>query len=90
MHFTGPPAAIASIIQAKRLAESSDNPASPNYIGFGTRDHMKRVWDGWQSTTMPNARFFYLHHKSEVTVQGWAEGWWVNGATNEVYAFIGG
>ncbi len=38
---------------------------------------------------MPGARFYFLHHKSEA-VQGWSEGWWVSGTTNEVYAFIGG
>jgi hypothetical protein len=38
---------------------------------------------------MPGARFFFLHHTGD-SGQGWSEGWWVNGETNEVYAFISG
>jgi hypothetical protein len=36
-----------------------------------------------------NPRFFYRHHES-LAVQGWSEGWWVNSATNEVYALSSG
>ena len=87
VHFTGPPTAIASLLQSKGLvevpAEPSDNP------GFGSRERTKVSWSWWQPTSMSNAKFFFLHHKSDA-VQGWSEGWWVSGATNEVYAFIGG
>jgi hypothetical protein len=88
VHFTGPPATIASLLQSKGLLEVPAEPAeSSDYAGFGSRGRSKVSWGWWQPTSMPSARFYYLLHKSEA-IQGWSEGWWVSGATNEVYAFI--
>lgn len=90
VHFTGSPATIASLLQSKGLLEvPAEPPESSDYTGFGSRERSKVAWGWWQPTSMPGARFYFLHHKSEA-VQGWSEGWWVSGATNEVYAFIGG
>ena len=90
VHFTGPPATIASMLQSKGLLEVPAEPtATSDYTGFGSRERTKVSWGWWQPTSMPSPRFYFLHHESE-TVQGWSEGWWVSGATNEVYAFVGG
>ena len=90
VHFTGPPAAIASLLQSKGLVEvPAEPPETLDYTAFGSREQSKASWGWWQPASMPTPRFFFLHHKSEA-VQGWSEGWWVSGATNEVYAFIGG
>jgi len=90
VHFTGPPATIASLLQSKGLLEvPAEPPETPDYTPFGSRERSKVSWEWWQPTSMPSPRFYFLHHKSEA-VQGWSEGWWVGGATNEVYAFIGG
>jgi hypothetical protein len=90
VHFTGPPATIAPLLHSKGLLEVPAEPSeSSDYTAFGSREQSKTSWGWWQPTTMSNPRFFFLHHKSEA-VQGWSEGWWVSGATNEVYAFIGG
>ena len=90
VHFTGPPSAIASLLQSKGLVEvPTEPPETSDVSGFSSRDRTKVSWSWWQPAAMSNPRFFFLHHKSEA-VQGWSEGWWVNGATNEVYAFISG
>jgi len=90
VHFTAPPGAIASIIQSKELVEvPAELPDKPDITGFSSRERTKVSWGWWQPASMSNPRFFFRHHQSDA-VQGWAEGWWVNGATNEVYAFIGG
>lgn len=90
VHFTGPPATIASLLHSKGLLEvPAEPPESSDYTGFGSRERSKVLWWWWQPTSMPGARFYFLHHKSEA-IQGWSEGWWVSGATNEVYAFISG
>jgi hypothetical protein len=89
-HFSGSPAVIDSIIQLKGLVEvPTEPPESSDMSGFSAKERTKVSWEWWQPTSMPGARFYFLHHKSEA-VQGWSEGWWVSGATNEVYAFIGG
>jgi len=90
VHFTGPAATIASLLQSKALVEvPAEPPETSDFTAFASREQTKVPWSWWQPTTMSNPKFFFLHHKSEA-VQGWSEGWWVNGATNEVYAFIGG
>lgn len=92
VHFTGTPAFISALIQAKHLAEV---PAAPpdggelDLSGFSARRQSAEERGWWRPTSMPGAKFYYLHHKSQA-IQGWAEGWWVSGATNEVFAFIGG
>jgi hypothetical protein len=89
-HLSGSPAVIDSIIKLKGLVEvPTEPPESSDIGGFGAKERTKVSWDWWQPTTMFGARFYFLHHRSEA-VQGWSEGWWVSGATNEVYAFIGG
>lgn len=89
-HFSGSPDSIDSIIQLKGLVEvPTEPPESSDMSGFSAKERTKVSWEWWQPTSMPGARFYFLHHKSEA-VQGWSEGWWVSGATNEVYAFIGG
>lgn len=90
VHFTGPPATIASLLQSKRLLEvPAEPPESGDYNALGCRKESKASWGWWQPTSMPSPRFYFLHHES-LEVQGWIEGWWVSGATNEVYAFISG
>jgi hypothetical protein len=90
VHFTGPPAAIASLLQSKGLLEvPAEPPESSDYTGFSNRERSRVSWGWWQPTSMPSAKFYFLHHKSNA-IQGWSEGWWVSGATNEVYAFISG
>ena len=90
VHFTGPPAAIASLLQSKGLVEvSAGSPITSDLSGYSSRELTKVPWGWWQPTSMSNPRFFFLHHKSNA-FQGWSEGWWVNGTTNEVYAFISG
>lgn len=90
VHFTGSPATIGSLLRSKGLLEvPAEPPESSDATGFGSRERSKVTWGWWQPTSMSGARFYFLHHKSEA-VQGWSEGWWVSGATNEVYAFIGG
>lgn len=90
VHFTAPPAAIAKLIQSKELVETPDDidqaSAFPGYSGM-QRSKVSRGW--WQPTTMSKPRYYYRHHESQ-SVQGWCEEWWVNGATNEVYARTSG
>jgi hypothetical protein len=90
IHFSAPPASIARLIQSKGLVEvPAEPPQTSDYTAFGSRQQSKVSWSWWQPARMTNPKFFFLHHTSKA-VQGWSEGWWVNGATNEVYAFIGG
>jgi hypothetical protein len=92
VHFTASPSDIATIIEAKKLIEvpaEIPDEGVKDLSGFSARANSENSWNWWQPTNMPNSKFFYRHHESEA-VQGWSEGWWVNGATNEVYAFIGG
>lgn len=90
VHFSAPPAAIAALIQSKELLEvPSELTDQIDGTSYGAQQRSKDSWDWWQPVNMPKPRFFFRHHKSEA-VQGWSEGWWVNDATNEVYAFIGG
>jgi hypothetical protein len=90
-HFAGPPAVIVSVLQSKGLLEvPTEPPASSDVTGFSAREQTKHSWDWWQPSALSKPRFFHLYHKSE-TGQGWNEGWWINEATNEAYAyFIGG
>lgn len=90
VHFTAPPDSIASLLQSKGLVEVPAELSDGRDTGpWSSRDH-SGVPDGWwQPLTMSSPRFFFRHHESQA-VQGWSEGWWVNGATNEVYAFISG
>lgn len=90
VHFTGPADTIASLLQSKALIEvPAKPPETLDSTGWGSRERTKVSWSWWQPATMSNPKFFFLHHTSTAP-QGWSEGWWVNGATNEVYAFIGG
>jgi hypothetical protein len=90
VHFTAPPAVIAAIIKSKELVEvPSEPPNQWGVPGYSSMQQAKVAWGWWQPATMTNPRFFYRHHES-LEVQGWSEGWWVNAATNQVYAFIGG
>jgi hypothetical protein len=89
-HFTGPPAVIVSVLQSKGLVEvPADPPETSDMTSFSARERSKNPWDWWQPGVMSKPRFFYLHHESQA-VQGWGEGWWINGETNEAYAFISG
>ena len=90
VHFSAPPAVIAAIIQSKGLVEvPNEVPNKWDVSGYSMQQRTKVSWDWWQPAAMSNPRFFYRHHES-LAVQGWSEGWWVNGATNEVYALISG
>lgn len=92
VHFTAPPSAIAAIVQSKGLIEvpaEIPDEGTNDLSGFSARENTKKSWGWWQPTNMPNSKLFFRHHESEA-VQGWTEGWWINGATNEVYAFISG
>jgi hypothetical protein len=90
VHFTGPPVVISSLLKSKGLVEvSADPPETSDVSGYSAREQSKTTWGWWQPSLMSKPRFFYLHHTSEA-VQGWSEGWWVSGDTNEVYAFISG
>jgi hypothetical protein len=98
VHFSGPPEVIARLLHSKGLLEvpSAPDEAVPhdphNVIDLGglfLKDYTGRAWGWWRPATMSNPRFFYRHHES-MAPQGWSEGWWVSGATNEVYAHIGG
>jgi hypothetical protein len=84
VHFSAPPEVITSIIQSHQLFSPTNG--SLEQI---EQDRMKTSWDWWQPATMSNPKFFMRHHES-LAVQGWTEGMWINGATNEVYAFISG
>lgn len=90
VHFTGSPAAIASLLHTKGLVEIPAEPTEgSDPSDFSTREQAKISWGWWQPASMVNPRFYFLHHQSDA-VQGWNEGWWVSGATDEVYAFISG
>ena len=88
VHFSGSPEAIASLLKAKGLVEVPTEPTESS-DGYGSRERSKAAWDWWQPANLSQPRFFFRHHKSEA-IQGWSEGWWINGATNEVYAFLSG
>jgi hypothetical protein len=83
IHFSAPSAIIAAIIQSKQLAPPANDSEQIE------EDRMKISRNWWQPDTMSNPRFFMRHHTSDA-VQGWTDGLWVNGVTNEVYAFITG
>jgi hypothetical protein len=85
VHFTAQPAVIAAIIQSKQLVEVPDGVDLPLYT---ERQRTQLPWGWWQPAAMSNPRFFHRHHESDAA-EGWSEGWWVNGASNEVYAVIG-
>jgi hypothetical protein len=89
VHFTAPPGVLSSVIQAKGLVEVPETEEGTDSPGWPAREQSKRVWDWWNPTNMPGAKFFFRHHLSQA-VQGWTEEWWVNGETNEVYADSGG
>lgn len=90
VHFTAPPAVIAKLVQLKELVETPDDlETAVEHPGYSELQRTKAPWDWWQPATMAKPKFFFRHHQSEA-VQGWAEGWWINGTTNEVYAYIGG
>jgi hypothetical protein len=91
VHFTAQPKVISTIIQSKELvavpAEEPDGDSS----AYWERQKSQTPRDWWQPATMSNPKFFYRYHKTDMGMgTGWAEGWWVNDATNEVYAFISG
>jgi hypothetical protein len=87
-HFTGPPAVIASVLQSKGLVEvPADPPETSDMTSFSARERTKTSWDWWQPSALSKPRFFHLHHESQA-VQGWDEGWWISGETNEAYAYI--
>jgi len=89
-HFVGPPAVIASVLQTKGLVEvPAEPPETSDMTSFSAREQTTNSWDWWQPNTLSKPRFFHLHHKSQA-VQGWDEGWWISGETNEAYAYIGG
>ena len=90
VHFSGPPSAIAAIIQSKQLVEvPAEEPDNPGFVDTRILEQRRLPMSWWQPESMSKPRFFYRHHPSQA-IQGWAEGWWINGTTNEVYAFIGG
>jgi hypothetical protein len=90
VHFSATPADIAAAINAKELVEVPEElPEQGDFSNDNERQRAITPWDWWQPATMTNPRFFFRHHTSEA-IQGWSEGWWINGATNEVYAFISG
>ena len=80
---------MVALLPAAQGELPAELPDKPDITGFSSRERTKVSWGWWQPASMSNPRFFFRHHQSDA-VQGWAEGWWVNGATNEVYAFIGG
>ena len=88
VHFTGPADAIAALIESKGLVEvpAEPPPETSDYSAWGSRERMKDSWGWWQPATMSQPKFFFLSHPG----QQWCEGWWVNEAKNEVYAFIAG
>jgi hypothetical protein len=89
VHFTGPPEAIASVLAAKGLAEiPPELPEGPDSAGFWERERFAKPWNWWQPAAMSSPRFFFRQYPG--AAQGWTVGWWVNGATNEVYAYISG
>lgn len=90
VHFSASPADIAALIQSKELVEVPDwspdgNTEMPQ--NFSERERAKKAWDWWQPAALSEARFYLRLHKSNAP-QGWLEGWWVNGKTNEVFAYI--
>lgn len=92
VHFTGTPTFISALIEAKQLVEvpaalPDDGDLDLSKVSARRQSAEERGW--WRPASMPGAKFYYLHHKSQA-IQGWAEGCWVNGETNEVFAFIGG
>lgn len=90
VHFTASPSDIEALIRSKELIEvpnwDPDGDAE-RPEGFNERERRKTAWGWWQPA--PGARFYYRHHTSDAP-QGWAEGWWVNDGTNEVFAYING
>jgi hypothetical protein len=89
VHFISSPSDIATLIRSKELIEVPDwnlDSEADMPEGFPERERRKIAWDWWQPA--PGARFYYRHHKGDA--QGWAEGWWVNDKTNEVFAYING
>ncbi len=94
VHFTAPPEVVASLLQTKGMVAVPDKspdelPAGSDLSLYFERQRSRDSWDWWQPAVMGKPTFFYRHHQSQAA-QGWVEGWWVNSATNEVYAFIGG
>ncbi|MFM8469102.1 MAG: hypothetical protein ACKODH_03910 [Limisphaerales bacterium] len=92
VHFSASPAFISAMISSKKLREipaalPDDGELDLSDVSARRQSAEERDW--WRPASMPGAKFYYHHHQSQA-IQGWAEGWWVNGATNEVYAFIGG
>ena len=92
VHFSAPSAIITTLIHSKGLVEvPADLSDNGDFSGFAARERTKIPQDWWQPVSMPHARFFFRGHENEdKAAQGWSEGRWVNGATNEVYAFISG
>jgi hypothetical protein len=83
VHFSAQPEVIVTVIQSRQLTSpTNDFPDSFQVI-------MEKSWDWWQPLSMAHPKFFMRHHKSRA-VQGWTEALWINDATNEVYAYIGG
>lgn len=90
VRFSGPPGVLASLMHSKGLKEVPAEPTEPSVLtGFGAREQSKTPWGWWNPTSMPGARFYFRHHTTEAG-EAWTEGWWVSGATNEVFAFFGG
>ena len=91
VHFTALPSDIAALIRSKELIEVPDWDQSGDAgmpEGFSERKDTKTAWGWWKPASMPEARFFYRYHKTDFS--GWAEGWWISGETNEVFAYFSG
>ena len=90
IHFTASPADIAAIIKSKGLTEVPDEmPDKGDSSTYFVRQKSKDPHGWWQPAEMSNPKFYYRAHERP-GMQGWDERWWVNDATNEVYANIGG
>jgi hypothetical protein len=96
VHFSGPPEVIAAIIHSKGLVEVPAEMPEELPKGNDGQGHLERLQNKdshgwWRPATMSGPRFFFLGHPGLGLNSGyWSEDWWVNGATNEVYALISG
>ena len=92
VHFSSSPAVIVAMIHSKELVEVPDTLDKPenstSVSGYGVLRDTRTPWDWWQPAMMAHPRFFFCDHHTGPGGQGWCEGWWINEATNEVYALI--
>lgn len=91
VHFSARPDDIAAILKSKELTfvPESDEVTGMVPDGFDVKEGSRSSWDWWQPERMQNPRFFFRSHRTDGP-QNWVEGWWISGATNEVFAFIKG